>query len=80
MRHALLQDDSYVWQQRATPSPVWQYGLRFKDQGETVLMVFDLDQQTAAVVQPSTSLNLGRRLSEGLSLYFEEIEKRRGSK
>ncbi|MBP63473.1 MAG: hypothetical protein CMJ62_18275 [Planctomycetaceae bacterium] len=78
LRHALLQDASYVWQPATEPDPNWQYGLQFREHNQEVLLVFDLSAQTVYVVEKSTSLTIGDRLASGLDLYFQEITKLQG--
>lgn len=78
LRHALLQDASYVWQPATEPAPNWQYGLQFREHNQGVLLVFDLNAQTVYIVEKSTSLTIGDRLATGLDLYFQEVTKLQG--
>ena len=78
LRHALLQDASYVWQAATKLAPNWQYGLQFREHDQDVLLVFDLNAQTGYIVEKSTSLTIGDRLAKGLDLYFQEVTKLQG--
>lgn len=78
LRHALLQDASYVWQAATKLAPNWQYGLQFREHDQGVLLVFDLNAQTGYIVEKSTSLTIGDRLARGLDLYFQEVTKLQG--
>jgi hypothetical protein len=75
-RRSLLQDANFDWNSAKTPTvsnSEWDYAVRFSDEDDSVVVLFDLAQGLVANrALPERVARVTERTSRGLELFFEE--------
>jgi hypothetical protein len=72
LRHALVQDATFQWSAEPPDGADWEFALRFFDEGQSSVLLFDLARGACAEARTSRSVVLDPAASKDLSDFFAE--------
>ena len=76
LRHALVTDTNYLWNETAMPTVLWRWALQFQEADDSVLVLFSTDLATLGKLtsdSPTVEVISCQPMAETLKQYFAHL-------